>query len=134
RTLISAILAIFAGAPSVLAATFGINSGTLTATRLINFGVSSYDVRGLTVLLVSDPALLGAITITDSTLGTETNPFTSVLLPYGNFQLNGLNFSATEEAAIFVDFSTAQVVGNNVGLSALAFPFFPNPPNDSALA
>src|SRR5450755_2604476 len=89
---------------SASAATIAIDSGSLTLVRSIVGGVETDDIRGLANFAVSNPGLVGFVTLTDSAFGTDTGYAT---LPFGNDLLVALNAGPTELALYFTSFNNS---------------------------
>ena len=122
---------VFSGVHAFATPVFDIVTGTLTASRLISGSGEIDDVRGLVNFDVLDPGLLGGVTITDSTGGTDPNFLT---LPFGNDTLTGLNNGLTQETSITFNFSTSIIGPSNDTITAIGTAVIPNPTSDPALA
>ena len=110
------------------ATSLAIDSGSLTFVRSIVAGVETDDIRGLANFAVSNPELLGFVTLTDS--GTDPGYAT---LPFGNDVLVGLNAGPTEVALFFTFFDTLIANGAPAVEPLYLVGVLPNPLTDPAL-
>jgi len=119
------------GAQAFASPVFDIVTGSLTASRYITGSGEVDDVRGLVNLDVLDPGLLGGVTFTDSTGGTDPNFAT---LPFGNNVLTGINNGLTQETTLTFNFGSSVINPSTDTITAIGTAVLPNPTTDPALA
>lgn len=109
-----------------------IDSGSLTASRIISgsTGESLFDVRGATILSVSDPGLLGFAVLLDEASGGD--PDFSVI-PFDNSLILGSNIGFTEIVSIQFDLTPIDLTATTARFQALVSPFVPPTITDPAL-
>jgi len=107
-----------------------LDSGSLQLIRFIAGGVETDDIRGLANFSLFDPGLLGTVTLTDSTLGTDPG---FAVLPFGNAEIVALNQGPTQLALFFSLVDSFGVNGARASTLEYLLGFLPNPLTDPAL-